>query len=130
MLDQVLHKSHIPLPSCHHEGCLLILQSSVTKVMHYSSHFIIYNHKNPKTTNYINSNYDCVIWKLIITSRYLGCMGPLPCPVSFDALEHPDTGDSMCQSFGCHPNHLIFQVWVSIHLNQKCNNSFMLKLCC
>ena len=37
------------------------------------------------------SNNDCVIWKLIITSRYLGCMGLLPCPVSFDALEDPDT---------------------------------------
>jgi len=51
MLDQVLHKSNIPLPSCHHEGCLLILQSSATKVIHYSSHFIICNHTNPKPQN-------------------------------------------------------------------------------
>ena len=30
MLDQLSHNPHIPFPSCHHEGCLLILYKSST----------------------------------------------------------------------------------------------------
>jgi len=63
----------------------------VTFLMFFILEIIMQPQKNPKTTKYISSNYYFVIWKLIITSGYPGCMGPLSCPVSFDALEDPDT---------------------------------------